>query len=223
MTQNTQFLPAAPTALTSAEYAADFNEEKELGSATSTTRTTDQTLTAQLWAIGPASETRYTNLVRTIALNRNNSTVENARLFALYYIASHDTLQTTYTSKYIYGLWRPVTAIRRADEDGNPNTAADLNWTSLIAAPPYPAYAGNAAAASASLAASLALFFGRDNISFQINFGGTPNVIRSYSSFSALNTEVARSRVYGGIHFNFDNLAGQSVGRNVANYVFLIN
>ena len=91
----------------------------------------------------------------------------------------------------------------------------------MIAAPPYPAYTGNAAAASASLATTLALFFGRDDIEFQINFGGTPNVVRNYRSFSALNNEVARSRVYGEIHSNFDNTAGQSVGRNVANYVFL--
>ncbi len=221
MSQATQFLPAPPPALTSAEYAADFNEEKELGSATSTTRTPDQTLTAQLWASGPVADSRYTNLARSLALSRNLSTVQNARLFALLYLSSHDTLQTTFTSKYTYGLWRPVTAIRRADEDGNPNTVSDPNWTSLIATPPYPTYAGNAAAASASLATTLALFFGRDDIEFQINFGGTPNVIRNYRSFSALNTEVARSRVYGGIHFNFDNQAGQSAGRNVANYVFM--
>jgi len=221
LTQNTQFLTAAPPALTSAEYAADFNEEKELGSATSTTRTADQTLTAQLWASGPVGDTRYTTLIRNLALSRNNSIVQNARLFALHYLSSHDTLLTSFTSKYTYGLWRPVTAIRRADEDGNPNTTADPNWTSLIAAPPYPAFAGNAAAASASVATTLALFLGRDDIEFQINFGGTPNVIRNYRSFSALNTEVSRSRVYGGIHFNFDNLAGQSVGRNVANYVFM--
>ncbi len=221
LTQNTQFLPAPPPAMSSAEYTADFIEAKELGSATSTTRTADQTQAAQLWASGPAADTRYTNLVRNLALSYNNSTVENARLFALVYLASHDTLQTTFTSKFIYGLWRPVTAIRRADEDGNPNTIQDVNWTSLIAAPPYPAYAGNAAGASISLATMLTLFFGRDDIAFQINFGGTPNVIRSYSSFSALSNEVSRSRVYGGIHFNFDNTAGQSVGRNVANYVFL--
>ncbi len=220
LTQITQFQPAPPPALTSAEYAADFNEEKELGSATSATRTADQTLTAQLWASGPASDTRYTNLVRSLALSRNNTTVENARLFALQYMASHDSLQTSFTSKYVYGLWRPVTAIRRADEDGNPNTASDPNWTSLIVSPPYPTYAGNAAAASASLATTLALFFGRDDIAFQISFGSPSNAIRSYSSFSALNTEVSRSRVYGGIHFNFDNTAGQSIGRNVANFVF---
>jgi hypothetical protein len=220
LTQNNQFLPAPPPALTSAEYAAGFNEEKELGALNSTTRTADQTLTAQLWASGPVADTRYTNLVRNLALSRNNTTVENARLFALVYIASHDTLLTTFTSKYTYGMWRPVTAIRRADEDGNPDTLSDPNWTPLIGTPPYPTYAGNAAGVSASLATTLALFFGRDDISFQINFGGSPNVIRSYQGFASLNNEVSRSRVYGGIHFNFDNLAGQSVGRNVANFVF---
>jgi hypothetical protein len=221
LTQATQFLPVPPPDLTSAEYAAAFNETKEIGSAISATRTADQTQTAQLWASGPVADTRYTALVRNLALNRNNSTVENARLFALFYMASHDSLQSSFTSKYTYGMWRPVTAIRRADEDGNPNTAQDANWSSLIAAPPYPTYAGNAASVSASLATTLALFFGRDDIAFQINFGGTPNVIRNYSSFSALNTEVSRSRIYGGIHFQFDSNAGQSIGRNVANYVFL--
>jgi hypothetical protein len=220
-TGSAQFRPNPPPALTSAEYAADFNEAKELGAAASATRTADQTLTAQLWASGPASEVRYANLVRSLAQSRNLSTVENARLFALYYIASHDALQTSFTSKFFYGLWRPITAIRRADEDGNPNTAQDANWNSLIAAPPYPTYAGNAAASSASLAAILALFFGRDDIQFQINFGGSPNVVRNYPGFAALNDEVSRSRVYGGIHFQFDNAAGQSIGRNVANYVFL--
>lgn len=220
LTSSDQFLPAPPPALTSAEYAAAFNEEKELGALNSATRTADQALTAQLWASGPAAEIRYTNLLRSLATKRGNSTIENARLFALYYVASHDTLLTTFTSKYTYGMWRPVTAIRRADEDGNPDTISDPNWTPLIATPPYPTYAGNAAGSSASLAAIFSLFFGRDDIPFEINFGGTPNVIRSYRSFSELNTEVSRSRVYGGIHFQFDNNAGISVGRNVANYVF---
>jgi membrane-associated phospholipid phosphatase len=153
-------------------------------------------------------------------LNRNNSTVENARLFGLYYLASHDSLQTCFVAKYTYGLWRPVTAIRRADEDGNPNTTPDATWTPLNVSPPHPTYVSNAAATSTSLATMMALFFGRDDTSFQINFGGTPNVIRNYASFSALSAEVARSRVYGGIHFNFDSAAGQSIGRNVANFVF---
>lgn len=224
LTQNTQFLPAPPPALTSEEYAAAFNEVKELGSASSTRRTADQTLTAQLWANPPVSDGLMIGVVRTTALARNNSTAENARLFALIFMAYHDALETTFTSQYTYGFWRPVTAIRRADEDGNSDTAPDANWDSLLGAqgtPPHPSYASNASSASASLAATLALFYGRDDVQFQINFGGTPNVIRNYRSFSALTNEVARSRIYGGVHFPTDTAAGQSAGLSVANFVFL--
>jgi PAP2 superfamily len=221
LTSSTQFLPAPPPALTSAEYAAALNEVKQLGSATSTTRTADQGLTAQLWAVPPVSDGLMFGVVRSTALARNNSTVENARLFALIFMAYHDALETTFTSQYTYGFWRPVTAIRRADEDGNNDTTADPNWSSLITPPPHPSYASNASSASASLATTLSLFYERDDIQFQINFGGTPNVIRNYRSFSALTNEIARSRVFGGVHFPTDTAAGQSAGRSVANYVFL--
>lgn len=224
MTSSTQFLPAPPPALTSAEYAAALNEVKELGSATSASRTADQTLTALLWSIPPRSDAVTFNIARTTAIARNNSTVENARLFALLFMAYHDALETTFTSQYTYGRWRPVTAIRRADEDDNAATTADPTWDSLLGAagtPPHPSYASNASSASASAATIYALFYGRDDVSFQINFGGSPNVIRNYSSFSAMTNEAARSRVFGGVHFPFDTAAGQSAGRNVANYVFL--
>ena len=223
LTQNTQFLPAPPPALSSAEYAASLNSVRELGAVNSTSRTADQTLTAFLWANPPVSDALMFNVVRTTAIARNNSVVENARLFALIFMAYHDALQTTFTSQYTYGLWRPVTAIRRADEDGNPDTAPDLNWESLLGpqgTPPHPSYASNASSASSSLARMLRLFYGRDNIRFQINFE-TQNTVRTYRSFSALTDEVARSRVYGGVHFPFDIVAGQLAGRRVANYVFM--
>jgi hypothetical protein len=145
----TQFKPNAPPALTSAEYAADLNEVKELGSVNSLARTADQTKVAQLWAaVGTPTNFLFVwnNVARTVSLAHGISTVEKARLFALTNIALHDALQTTFASKFVYGLWRPITAIRRADEDGNANTAADLTWNSLIVSPPYPCYAGNNAA-----------------------------------------------------------------------------
>jgi len=221
---STRFTPNPPPAMTSAEYAADFNEVKEIGSATSTTRTADQTKVAQLWANVNTPTTVFfvwNNVARTVAISRNNTTAENARLFALMNIAYHDALQTTMTSKYIYGLWRPVTAIRRADEDGNPNTAPDANWSSLLIAPPYPTYAGNHAAAGTSQATILGLFFGRDDIRYEHTWDGAGGATRSYAGFTAMANEEERSRVYGGIHFTFDQTAGQSAGRNVANYVFL--
>ena len=223
ITSGMQFKPNAPPALTSTEYANDLNEVKELGSVSSLTRTVDQTKVAQLWA-GVNTPTSFlfvwNNVARTVSSARGISTVEKARLFALTNMALHDALQTTFASKFHYGLWRPVTAIRRAEEDGNASTAADPTWTSLIVNPPYPSYAGNNAAIGTSQSTILALFFGRDDIAFHHTWEGAGGATRSYAGFSAMADEEARARVYGGIHFTFDNVAGQSVGRNVANYIF---
>jgi hypothetical protein len=223
ITSSSQFAPNAPPALTSAEYAADFNEVKELGSATSATRTAEQTLVAQLWA-GVGTPTNFlfvwNNVARTVALASGSTLLEKARLFALTNISLHDALQTAFASKFQYGLWRPVTAIRRADEDDNPNTAPDSVWSSLIVNPPYPTYAGNNAAIGTSQSTMLALFFERDDIRFTHTWEGAGGATRSYAGFTAMADEEARSRVYAGIHFTFDNVAGQSIGRNVANHIF---
>lgn len=223
ITSGTQFAPNPPPALTSAQYAADLNEVKELGSATSATRTADQTQVARLWA-NVNTPTNFllvwNNVARTVSVARGLTTAQKARLFALTNIALHDALQTTFASKFQHGLWRPITAIRRADEDNNAATTADPSWSSLIAAPPYPSYAGNMAAIGTSQATILALFFGRDDITFQHTWVGAGGATRSYAGFNAMANEQERARVYGGIHFTFDNVAGQSVGRAVGNYVF---
>ncbi|MBA3715301.1 MAG: vanadium-dependent haloperoxidase [Pyrinomonadaceae bacterium] len=224
LSSSAQFRPPPPPALTSARYTTDFIETKELGAVSSTKRTADQTLVARLFAsvgtpTGPANIPN--NVARDVALARGTTLVEDARLFALLNIALHDALETAVASKYHYGLWRPVTAIRRAEEDGNPETIADPGWSSLIVNPPYPAYAGNAATIGATSATILALFFGREDINFDVYWEGNPGWTRSYAGFWELAEEQARSRVYGGIHFDFDGDAGQTVGRNVGNYVFL--
>ena len=218
-----QFAPIPPPAMTSAQYAADLNEVKEIGALNSATRTLDQTQVARLWA-NVNTPTNFllvwNNVARTVSVARELTIVEKARLFALTNIALHDALQTTFTAKFQHGLWRPITAIRRADEDGNANTTADPSWSSLIGAPAYPSYAGNMAAIGTSQSTILAQFFGRDDIGFQHTWAGAGGATRSYAGFSAMATEQERARVYGGIHFTFDNVAGQSVGRNVANYIF---
>jgi len=221
-----QFSPPPPPELTSVEYAIDFNEVKEIGAVNSTRRTAVQTLIAQLWHGVNTPTTLFfvwNSVARNVAISRGNTTVENARLFALFNIAVHDALITSFTAKFKYGLWRPVTAIRRADEDGNPDTEPDAGWLALIGNPPYPAYPGNMAAVGMAHATTLALVFGRDDIRFQNTWEGTPSEgrTRSYLSFGQMANEEANSRIYGGIHFRFDNEAGLSIGRNVANYVFL--
>jgi hypothetical protein len=219
-----RFAPVvAPPALTSDEYARDFNEVKDFGSATSAVRTADQTKVAQLWANVNTPTTVFfvwNNVARNVSVARGLSLAENARLFALLNIAFHDALETTFTGKFEHGFWRPATAIRRADEDNNPNTTQDAGWLPLLTTPPYPSYPGNHAAIGASQAMILGLFFGRDDIAFQHTWEGAGGATRSYPGFTAMANEEANSRIYGGIHYRFDNEAGQSAGRSVAIFVF---
>jgi hypothetical protein len=154
LTSATQFLPGQPPALSSSQYSNDLNEVKDVGLAGSVTRTADQTLTAFLWAIPPVSDAKMFGVVASTSVQQDLSTVERARLFALANMAVLDALQTTLTSQYTYGRWRPVTAIRRADEDGNPATTQDPAWESLLGpagTPPHPSYASNGSSVSASI------------------------------------------------------------------------
>jgi hypothetical protein len=217
-----QFAPPPPPALTSGEYAAAFNETKAIGSVNSTTRTADQTQVAMLWRLPLTNHQVWNRVAQDVARARHTTLVQNARRFALLEMAMHDGLQTSFASKFHYGLWRPVEAIRRAAEDGNPRTEADPTWTMLHpTVPPYPTYAGNASTIGAASATVLADVFGNNNIPFEIHWDayGFPGVTRSYPGFWAAADEEARSRVYGGIHFQFDSVAGQGIGRNVGEYV----
>jgi hypothetical protein len=217
-----QFRPGPPPALTSPAYAAAFNEEKALGSRDSTTRTADQTQVALVWRLPLTNLTVWNRIAQDVARARHASLAQDARMFALLDVAMNDGLETSFASKFYYALWRPVTAIRRADEDGNPATEADPAWTPLHpSTPPYPTYAGNAATIGAASATVLADVFGTDAVPFQVDWSayGSPGVTRSYDGFWEAADEEARSRVYGGIHFTFDSVAGQQIGANVSNYV----
>ena len=221
-----QFLMEAPPALTSQRYADDFNEVKALGGATSTTRTPQQTQTAQLWAgVGYSTSAPgvWYNLARDLARTRGLSGVDTARVFALLAITMHDALETSFSAKFLYGLWRPTTAIRNAHRDNNPATEPDPNFVSLIATPPYPSYPGNMACIGASSSMLFARIWGRDDIPFAVTWTGiAPNtdVTRSYNGFRQLADEEARSRIYAGIHFTFDHTASFGSCTAVADYVF---
>lgn len=134
----------------------------------------------------------------------------------------HDALLTSFSGKFIYGLWRPTTAIRNADRDNNPATEADPTFVSLIPMPPYPSYPGNMACIGASSSALFASLLGRDDIPFSVSWTGIaqPNVTRSYNGFRQLADEEARSRIYGGLHYEFDHRASFGSCTAVANYAF---
>ncbi|MGH8638456.1 MAG: vanadium-dependent haloperoxidase [Burkholderiales bacterium] len=216
MLTSTQFLPPPPPTLTSARYTHDFNEAKELGSATSAIRTAEQTLMAEVFA-GVNTTIGFFhvwNIVAgTVAQQEGLSLLDTARMFVLVNVGLHDGLQTSFTSKFVYGLWRPITAIRRADEDLNPDTNPDTTWTPLLATPPYPSYAGNAACLSAASARALQLALGRDDVPFSVTWGRTmvlPSETRHFTGFWQLADQQARSRIHGGIHYQFDSDASQA-------------
>ena len=222
---STQFLPPPPPTLTSARYAHDLNETKLLGSATSAARTVEETLIAQLFAgVNTTIGFQHVwNIVAgTVAQQQGLSLVDTARLFVLVNVGCHDGLQTSWTSKFVYGLWRPVTAIRRADEDLNPSTDPDPTWMPLLTTPPYPSYAGNAACLSAASARALQLAFGRDDVPFSITWprtAGLPSETRQFTGFWQLAEQQARSRIFGGIHFQFDSDASQAACAKVSEFV----
>jgi hypothetical protein len=219
-----RFLMEPPPAMTSARYAADFNEAKEIGAVNSTTRTAEQTLMARTWH-GVGTTTTSPNLwnmvLADVARQKGWSGLQMARGFALMNITQHDALETSFTGKYVYGLWRPITAIREADTDGNPATAADPGWSSLIPTPPYPGYPGNRACLSGSQSRLLERLFGQDNIPVTVTWivpAGAP-IVRSYNGFRQLADEEAKSRIWGGIHFEFESEASKGACTQVADYI----
>lgn len=218
-----RFLMEAPPALTSPRYAADFNEVKRIGRADSTTRTAEQTQMARLWhGVGTSttSPALWNLVLADVARARAWTGLDLARGFALLNMTQHDALLTSFTGKFLYGFWRPVTAIREADQDGNAETDADPAWTSLLNTPPYPGHPGNRACLSASQARLLERLFGRDDIAVQVSWA-VPNaaaVTRSYPGFRALADEEAKSRIWGGIHFQFESQASQGVCTLLADY-----
>jgi hypothetical protein len=218
-----RFLMEAPPALTSTRYAADFAEVKAIGRVDSTTRTAEQTQMARLWhGVGTSttSPALWNVVLADIARTRAWTGLDLARGFALLNMTQHDALLTSFTGKFLYGFWRPVTAIRDADRDGNEATDADLGWTSLLNTPPYPGHPGNRACLSASQARLLERLFGRDDIPLQVTWR-IPNaaaVTRGYAGFRMLANEEAKSRIWGGIHFEFESLASQGVCTQLADY-----
>src|SRR5262249_20610411 len=154
--------PPAPPTLDSAPYTAAFNEIKELGAVNSTSRTADGTEMARFWA--DPSPGHWNQIAASVSEAQHLTLSENARLFALLNLAGADAYIATWDTKYLYNYWRPVTAIRAADADGNPNTAADPTWTPLLVTPAHPSYSSGHSAYGAAAARALAGFFRTDDI-----------------------------------------------------------
>jgi hypothetical protein len=245
-----QFHAPPPPSLTSQEYTDAFNEVKSLGGdgvTTPTVRTAEQTEIGIFWAYdgspGLGTPPRlYNQIAAVLAVQEHNTVVENARFFALVNLAMADAGIACWDAKYDFSFWRPVTGIRAAGIDGNPDTTADPNWMPLGApadngsgtnfTPAFPAYASGHATFGGTLFQMMANFFGRNDISFTIGsdeFNGVtrdqngvvrPVVTRSFTSFSQAAEENGQSRIYLGIHWKFDKVQGITMGDNISDYIF---
>lgn len=208
-------LAPAPPSLDSAEYAAAYNQVRNLGSATSTTRTEEQTLIARFWADGAGSATpagHWNAIASEIAAADRLSTADAARMLFELNSAISDAAIAAWIIKYGYHHWRPITAIAEADVDGNPATEKEANWVPLVATPAHPEYVSGHSTISAAAANVLSRFFG-DQRNFETSSVGVPGVVRAYDSFEEAAQEAGMSRIYGGIHFEYSNQQGQVIGK----------
>lgn len=211
--------PAAPM-LTSAEYASAYNEVKELGRSNSTTRTQYQTDTAFLWRAGGNTVTppgQWNQIAQQVAAARSLNIEESSRMFALLGLAVADAGVTSWETKYTQLIWRPETGIQLGDTDGNAATISDGSWTPLLATPNHPSYTSGHSTFSSAAAAILRNFIGGDNFTFTVSGDGRT---RQYTNFTDAMNEAGMSRIYGGIHWQFDNQAGLAAGTDVGNWVF---
>ena len=240
---STQFLHRPPPQLESAQYATDFNEVKAEGQRPSPfyatcSAATEKHRIALTWANaapcgGVTTAFRvWHNVARDMALARGLSLVQTARLFALLTTSQFDSVQTSQNSKFVYRLWRPETAIANAgavgsdpDYDDNPATAGQTGWIPVLTTPPYPSYGGNMQCIGAGATGILRALFGNANtftVKWFVDNTPTSAVVReqSYTTFTALEAEEGNSRIYGGIHFRFDNTESIESCNAVADYIF---
>jgi len=215
-----QFRPPPPPALTGAQYTADFNEVKLLGRADSQKRTPEMTIIAWFWADGAGTVTppgHWNRVAQSVARQKRTSLPENARLFALLNLAMADAGIQCWECKYHHRLWRPITAVRGAADDDNPDTDADPDWYPLLPTPPFPSYVSGHSSFSGAAPSVLADYFG-DATRVEATSEAFPGMTRTFPSFSALARECGRSRIYGGIHYECDNKAGLEMGKAIGEH-----
>jgi hypothetical protein len=213
-----QFRPGPPPALTSGAYSDVFNQVKSLGTAKSATATVDQALTGRFW--NGAIQNYWNEITQTATLQRGLTTAQSARLFALLNFSFADGVIAFYDAKYTYNFWRPVTAIREAANDGNPETLPDPDWLPQVGnTTPDPAYPGAHAVISAAGASVLISILGKNHFDFTVTSEVLPGVERSFKSFLAADEEATLSRIFAGVHFRSDLRTGQRLGRDIADFV----
>lgn len=217
------FRCAAPPAIDSEKYAKEWAEVKRLGARDKHDRSSYDTVSSVFWSddLGSSTPAGTWNLIaQEVCKSQAYDFKTQVRLFALLNLTMADAGIACWDAKYHFNYWRPETAIRQADIDGNPKTEPDPEWIPLMGSPPFPEYPSGHSSFSRSGAQLLTLFCGKDDIPFSTTSDQVPGAIRSYDGFDQCADEVGMSRLHGGIHFMSANLVGQEMGAEIANYVF---
>jgi hypothetical protein len=211
----TQFAPPPPPALTSDRYTRDFNEVKALGSATSTERTPAQTSTARFFS--GLANVQLQAMLRDQVTVRHLDLVDAARMFAAADMSAADTIISVWYAKYVYGLWRPSTAINLADTDGNPATDPDPSWVPLVPNPAYPEYPSGYNGFAAAVTRGLENVFHTEQLQLTLISTAVPDV-RHYDTGAALRQDVVDGRMWLGVHFRFGDTASRDMGLRLADW-----
>ncbi|MDB5086216.1 MAG: hypothetical protein JWR09_210 [Mucilaginibacter sp.] len=214
-----QFRAAAPYSINSLEYTTDFNEIKTMGCMGCTARSADQTQIGLFWLDNiPLS---WNRIARSLIVEKKLNGWKAARMLALLQMAEADANISAFDGKFFYKFWRPITAIRLGDLDGNPNTTGDAAWNLLAPpTPPAPDYPSNHAIDGGAAAEVLKSYFNTDAVSFSASSNALPGVTRNFNNFSDAAREVSLSRIYVGFHFRNAVMEGEAQGRKVGNYIF---
>jgi hypothetical protein len=212
-----QFRTDGPNALTSAEYAQDFNEVKALGSVNSQTRTPEQTHIGLFWQSAGGNMRAWNEVARNLVDQYAIDFDDSALLFAMLNLSAADASINCWNDKYYWDFWRPWHAIQRGDEDGNPDTKPDPTWTALLTAP-YPEHPSGHLAGDGAYLEVLQRFFG-DRTGFDVTSARFPGELRHFDRFSLALREIIEARIWAGLHFRTADVQGQILGRKVVHYM----
>jgi hypothetical protein len=216
------FLLDPPPALVSNKYAKTYNEVMAVGGVDSTKRPPDRADVALYYAASSPTQV-FNQAARQVAQEQRRSLSENARALALINMAISDSLVASFFNKYHYNLWRPETAIRAGDTDGNPKTEADPDFMPFIVTPCFPSYPSNHGSASNGGAEVMRRIYGEAGHSITLSNPAVPTIVLQYTSFSQITDDISDARVYGGIHYRTDQDAGVRLGRAVGRAVYRNN
>jgi len=216
------FLLDPPPVLTSNQYAKAYNEVMTVGSVYSTERPPDRANVALFYAASSPTQV-FNQAAQQVAHEERTSLSENARDFALINMAISDSLVASFFNKYHYNFWRPETAIRAGDTDGNRKTDPDLNYAPFVVTPCFPSYPSNHGSAANAAAAVMRRLYGEAGHSITLTNPAVPSIVLQYTSFRQITDDISDARVYGGIHFRTDQDAGEVLGKAVGVAVYKSN